>query len=149
MKRPNWFQVSAEGGKAIGALHHYATTGTNLPADLIHLIFLTVSQINGCAHCIDIHTRDLIKAGMSVEKIVLVPVWREASYLFSDTEQAALAWAEEITRISETHACDKAYSAALSVFGEKNLVELTIVIATMNAINRMGISFRMKPLAKA
>jgi len=86
---------------------------------------------------------------MSVEKIVLVPVWREASYLFSDTEQAALAWAEEITRISETHACDKTYSAALSVFGEKNLVELTIVIATMNAINRMGISFRMKPLAKA
>ena len=149
MKRPNWFQVSAEGGKAIGALHHYATTGTNLPADLIHLIFLSVSQINGCAHCIDIHTRDLIKAGMSIEKIVLVPVWREATYLFSEKEQAAHAWAEEIPRISETHACDKAYSAALSVFGEKDLVELTIVIATMNAINRMGISFRMKPLAKA
>lgn len=53
MKRPNWFQVSAEGGKAIGALHHYAITGTSLPADLIHLIFLRVSQINGCAHCID------------------------------------------------------------------------------------------------
>jgi AhpD family alkylhydroperoxidase len=66
MKRPNWFQVSAEGGKAIGALHQYATTGTSLPADLTHLIFLRVSQINGCAHCIDIHTRDLIRNGMSV-----------------------------------------------------------------------------------
>ncbi|WP_394516779.1 carboxymuconolactone decarboxylase family protein [Pantoea sp. SGAir0175] len=149
MKRPNWFQVSAEGGKAIGAIHNYAITGTSLPDDLIHLIFLRVSQINGCAHCIDIHARDLIKSGMSVEKIVLVPVWRESTYLFSGIEQAALSWAEEVTRVSETHASDEAYSAALSVFGEKDLVELTIVIATMNAINRMGISFRMKPLAKA
>ena len=149
MKRPNWFQVSAEGSKAIGALHNYAITGTSLPDNLIHLIFLRVSQINGCAHCIDIHARDLIKSGMSVEKIVLVPVWRESTYLFSDIEQAALSWAEEVTRVSETHASDEAYSAALSVFGEKDLVELTIVIATMNAINRMGISFRMKPLAKA
>lgn len=149
MKRPNWFQVSTEGGKAMGALHHYATTATNLPAELVHLIFLRVSQINGCAHCIDIHTRDLIKSGMSVEKIILVPVWREALYLFSDVEGAALSWAEEVTRISETHASDEAYTAALSVFGEKELVELTIVIATMNAINRMGISYRMKPLAKA
>lgn len=133
----------------MGAMHHYATTMTNLPAELIHLVFLRVSQINGCAHCIDIHTQDLIKSGMSVEKIVLIPVWREAAYLFPDVERAALSWAEEVTRISETHASDEAYSAALSVFGEKDLVELTIVIATMNAINRMGISYRMKPLAKA
>ncbi|UIN20323.1 carboxymuconolactone decarboxylase family protein [Herbaspirillum frisingense] len=149
MKRPNWFQVSGEGAKALGALHHYVTTGTDLPGELIHLVFLRVSQINGCAHCIDIHTRDLIKSGMSVDKVVLVPVWEEVSYLFSDQERAALAWAEEVTRVSETHASDEAYAAALSGFGEKNLVELTIVIAAMNAINRMGISFRMKPLAKA
>ncbi|WP_436893159.1 carboxymuconolactone decarboxylase family protein [Siccibacter turicensis] len=63
--------------------------------------------------------------------------------------KAALAWTEEVTLISETHASDEAYSAALSLFGEKDLVELTIIIATMNAINRMGVSFRMKPLAKA
>ncbi len=149
MNRPNWFQISAEGSKALGALHHFATKGTNLPEELIHLVFLRVSQINGCAHCIDIHTRDLIKCGMSVDKIVLIPVWEEATYLFSDLEQAALAWAEEVTRVSETHASDEAYSAALSVFGEKDLVDLTIVIATMNALNRMGVSFRMKPLAKA
>lgn len=149
MKRPNWFQVSAEGAKAVGALHHYVTSGTQLPSDLIHLVFLRVSQLNGCAHCIDIHTRDLIKSGMSVDKIVLVPVWDEAAYLFSEQERAALAWTEEVTRISETHASDAAYAAALSVFGERNLVELTLVIAAMNAINRMGISFRMKPLAKA
>lgn len=149
MKRPNWFQVSAEGAKAVGALHHYVTTGTNLPEDLIHLVFLRVSQLNGCAHCIDIHTRDLIKRGMSVDRIVLVPVWEEAAYLFSDQERAALAWSEEVTRVSETHASDDAYAAALAVFGEKDLVELTLVIAAMNAINRMGISFRMRPLARA
>lgn len=149
MNRPNWFQVSAEGAKAIGTLHHYVTTGTNLPEDLVHLVFLRVSQLNGCAHCIDIHTRDLIKSGMSVEKIVLVPVWEEAAYLFSDQERAALAWSEEVTHVSTTHASDEAYSAALSAFGEKDLVELTLVIAAMNAINRMGISFRMKPRAKA
>jgi AhpD family alkylhydroperoxidase len=149
MKRPNWFQVSGEGAKALGALHHYVTTGTGLPGELIHLVFLRVSQINGCAHCIDIHTRDLIKSGMSVDKVVLIPVWEEVSYLFSDQERAALAWTEEVTRVSETHASDEAYAAALSAFGEKDLVELTIVIAAMNAINRMGISFRMRPLAKA
>lgn len=86
---------------------------------------------------------------MSIEKIVLVPVWAEAAYLFTDREKAALAWAEEVTLISETHASDEAYSAARALFGEKDLVELTIIIATMNAINRMGVSFRIKPLAKA
>lgn len=148
MTRPNWFHVSAEGARALGELHTYATTGTNLPDQLVHLVFLRVSQLNGCAHCIDIHTRDLIKGGMTVDKLVLVPVWEEASYLFSEQERAALAWAEEVTLVSETHASDEAYAAALAAFGEKDLVELTIVIATMNALNRMGISFRMKPLAK-
>lgn len=148
MTRPNWFHVSAEGARALGELHTYATTGTNLPDQLVHLVFLRVSQLNGCAHCIDIHTRDLIKGGMTVDKLVLVPVWEEASYLFSEQERAALAWAEEVTLVSETHASDEAYAAALAAFGEKDLVDLTIVIATMNALNRMGISFRMKPLAK-
>ena len=149
MNRTNWFQVSPAGAKALGALHHYVTTDSGLEPGLVHLVFLRASQLNGCAHCIDIHTRDLIKHGMSVDKIVLVPVWEEAAYLFSEQERAALAWTEEVTRVSETHASDEAYAAALAVFGEKDLVELTIVIAAMNAINRMGISFRLKPRAKA
>lgn len=70
MTRPNWFQVSAEGARALGELHTYATTGTNLSDQLVHLVFLRVSQLNGCAHCIDIHTRDLIKGGMTVDKLV-------------------------------------------------------------------------------
>ena len=149
MGRANWFTVTPEGAAAIGGLHKYVTTGTNLPSLLVHLVFLRVSQVNGCAHCIDVHTRDLIKEGMSIEKIVLVPVWHEATYLFSDHERAALAWAEEVTRVSETHASDDAYAAASAIFNERDLVDLTLAIAAMNAINRMGISFRMKPRAKA
>ncbi|WP_439520765.1 carboxymuconolactone decarboxylase family protein [Hydrogenophaga sp.] len=149
MNRAVWFQASPQGAKAVGTLHHFVTKDTGLPSLLTHLVFLRVSQINGCAHCIDIHTRDLLAEGMSVEKLVLVPVWHEAQYLFSEQERAALAWCEEVTLVRETHASDEAYSAALTAFGEKDLVDLTLTIATMNAINRMGISFRMKPRAKS
>ncbi|MBC5781389.1 carboxymuconolactone decarboxylase family protein [Ramlibacter sp. USB13] len=149
MDRAVWFQASPEGAKAVGVLHHFVTRSTRLPSLLTHLVFLRVSQINGCAHCIDIHSRDLLAEGMSVEKLVLVPAWHEAQYLFSEQERAALAWSEEVTRVSETHASDEAYAAALAVFGEKDLVELTLTIAAMNAINRMGISFRMRPRARA
>lgn len=149
MNRAIWFQVSPEGAKAIGTLHHFVTKNTGLSSLLTHLVFLRVSQINGCAHCIDIHTRDLLAEGMSLEKVVLVPVWHEARYLFSAQEHAALAWSEEVTLVSETHASDEAYAAALAAFGEKDLVDLTLTIAAMNAINRMGVSFRMKPRAKA
>ncbi|TFW18872.1 carboxymuconolactone decarboxylase family protein [Duganella callida] len=149
MKRANWFQLSPDGAKALGGVHQFVTHGTQLPGQLIHLVFLRVSQINGCAHCIDLHTRDLIKEGMSVDKLVLVPVWHEAEYLFSEQERAALAWAEEVTRVSETHASDEAYAAASAVFEQRDLVDLTIAIAAMNAFNRMGISFRLPPAAKA
>ncbi|ARP81227.1 alkylhydroperoxidase [Bordetella genomosp. 8] len=149
MNRANWFAVSPEGAKAVGVLHHYVVNDTNLPSALVHLVFLRVSQINGCAHCIDIHTRDLLKEGMSVDKLVLIPVWHEAEHLFTDQERAALAWAEEVTRVSETHASDEAYAAALAAFDEKDLVDLTLTIAAMNALNRLGISFRLKPRARS
>ncbi|WP_296179938.1 carboxymuconolactone decarboxylase family protein [Pseudomonas sp. UBA1879] len=149
MNRLNWFEASPGAAKSLGGLHHFATTATNLPAQLIHLVFLRVSQINGCAHCIDLHSRDLIKEGMSVDKLVLVPVWHEAQHLFSDQERSALAWADEVTRVSETHVSDEAYAAASAVFAEKDLVDLTVAIAAMNAFNRMGVSFRLKPAARA
>ncbi len=149
MNRENWHHISPEGVKALGGVHHYVTKSTNLPSQLIHLVFLRVSQINGCAYCIDLHSRDLIKEGMSVDKLLLVPVWHEAAYLFSDQERAALAWAEEVTLVSETHASDEAYAAASKAFDSRDLVDLTIAIAAMNAFNRMGISFRLKPAARA
>jgi AhpD family alkylhydroperoxidase len=147
MSRLNWQEVSPEGAKALFGVHHYVTKRTNLPEELIHLVFLRISQINGCAHCIDMHARDLRKT-VSVDKITLVQVWDEVPHLFSDQERAALAWAEEVTLVSETHASDEAYAAAAAAFEPKDLVDLTITIAAMNAFNRLGAPFRLPVAAK-
>ena len=148
MTRLTWYEVAPEGAKALFGVHHYVTKNTSLPEELIHLVFLRVSQINGCAHCIDLHSRDLRKT-MSVDKIMLLPVWEEVPHLFSERERAALAWAEEVTRVSETHASDEAYAAVSLVFEPKELVELTITIAAMNAFNRLGAPFRLPVAAQA
>lgn len=147
-KRLVWNEVAPQGAKALYGIHHYINTGTDLPPELIHLVFLRVSQINGCAHCIDLHIRDLLKT-MPLEKVVLVSVWAEVPHLFSEQYRAALAWAEEVTLISETHASEGAYAAASAVFTAKDLVDLTIAIAAMNAFNRLGAPFRLPVQAKA
>ncbi|WP_380879451.1 hypothetical protein ACFB49_22310 [Sphingomonas sp. DBB INV C78] len=147
-KRAVWHEVAPEGAKALFSIHHYVTTGTKLPEELIHLVFLRVSQINGCAHCIDLHTRDLLKT-MPIDKVALLPVWAEVPHLFSDQYRAALAWAEEVTLLSETHASDRAYAAAAATFEQKDLVDLTIAIAAMNAFNRLGSPFRLPVTAQA
>jgi AhpD family alkylhydroperoxidase len=147
MSRMNWMEVAPDGAKALFGVHHYVTKSTNLPEELIHLVFLRVSQINGCAHCIDLHTRDLLKT-MAADKVTLIPVWSEVPHLFSDQYRAALAWAEEVTNVSETHASDEAYAAASEAFEPKDLVDLTIAIAAMNAFNRLGAPFRLDVKAK-
>lgn len=114
---------------------------------LAELVFLRVSQINGCAYCIDMHSRDLLKEGVRVEKLVLVPAWREAGALFDATERAALAWAESVTLVDRTGVPDGDYQAAAAVFDQKQLADLTIAIGLMNAYNRMAISFRATPAA--
>lgn len=148
MSRLNWSEISPDGAKALFSVHHYVTKKTSLPEELIHLVFLRVSQINGCAHCIDMHSRDLRKT-MSVDKVTLVPVWDEVPHLFTDQQRAALAWAEEVTNVSQTHASDEAYAAAAAVLDPKDLVDLTITIAAMNAFNRLGAPFRLPVAAKA
>ena len=94
------------------------------------------------------HSRDLRKT-MSPDKILLVPVWDEVPHLFTEQERAALAWAEEVTLVSETHASDEAYAAASAAFEPKDLVDLTIAIAAMNAFNRLGAPFRLPVAANA
>lgn len=147
MQRLNWSAIAPEGAKALFGIHHYVTKKTDLPEELVHLVFLRVSQINGCAHCIDMHTRDLLKT-MPVDKVALVPVWAEVPHLFPGQYRAALAWAEEVTNLSSTHASDDAYAAAAAAFTEKDLVDLTLVIAAMNAFNRLGAPFRLPVAAK-
>jgi len=145
-KRINYRQVAPGAAKAYAGVRDYLA-GCGLPADLIDLVYLRVSQINGCAYCIDMHSRDLLKTGVSIDKLVLVPAWREARNLFSAREQAALAWAESVTLIAETGAPDDVYQATAAVFSEKELSDLTVAISLMNAYNRLGISFRLTPQA--
>ena len=147
-QRMNYAAAAPGGMKALGSVHGYVSQ-SGLPATLIDLVYLRVSQINGCAYCIDMHSRDLLKAGVPVEKLLLVSAWDEAGSLFSDQEKAALKWAEVVTRVSDTHVPDKAYAVARATFTEKQLADLTIAVGLMNAYNRLAISFRATPLAAA
>ena len=145
-QRMDYNAATPAGVKALGAVYgHVLQSG--LPKALVNLVYLRISQINGCAYCIDMHSRDLLKEGMNIEKLVLVPGWREGGALFDDTERAALAWAETVTRVAETGVPDAEYEAAAAVFEQKQLADLTIAIGLMNVYNRMAISFRVPPAA--
>jgi AhpD family alkylhydroperoxidase len=145
-RRLDYNQIAPNGKKALGGVYGYVTQ-SGLPAELIELVYLRVSQINNCAYCLDTHTRDLIKTGVKIEKLALVQAWAEAGNLFSERESAALAWAEAVTRVSETGVPDESYQAVRAVFEGKELVDLTIAISLMNAYNRLAISFRNTPPA--
>ncbi len=145
-QRLDYAAAAPAGMKALGGVYGYVSQ-SGLPKTLIDLVYLRISLINGCAYCIDMHTRDLIKNGTSVDKIALVPVWHEARALFSSREQAALKWAETVTRVAETTVPDAEFQAARGVFDEKELADLTIAIGLMNTFNRLAISFRTTPAA--
>ena len=146
--RTNYAAVSPDGYKAFVGV--YATLQqSSLAKELVDLVYLRVSQINGCAFCIDMHSRDLLKANLSVEKLVLVPVWPEAGTVFSVRERAALAWAETVTCVAGSGVHDADYQAAAAEFDEKELADLTYAIGLMNAFNRFGIAFRSQPAAAA
>ena len=145
-KRLDYNQIAPAGAKALGGVYGYVMQ-SGLPAVLVDLVYLRISQINNCAYCLDMHTRDLLKKGVRVEKLALVQAWAEAGDLFDARERAALAWAETVTRVADTGVPDEAYQAARIVFEERELVDLTIAIGLMNAYNRMAISFRNTPQA--
>ena len=143
-QRLDYAAVAPAGVKALGQLYGYVLL-SGLEKGLVDLVYLRVSQINGCAYCIDTHSRDLTKGGLGLEKLMLVPVWREASSLFSAKEQAALAWAETVTDVATTRVPDTAFAAAREHFSEKELTDLTIAVGLMNTFNRLAISFRREP----
>jgi AhpD family alkylhydroperoxidase len=147
-QRMNYNAASPAGMKALGTVYGYVRQ-SGLPARLIDLVYLRVSQINGCAYCIDAHSRDLLKGALPVEHLVLVAAWREAGDIFDEQEKAALAWAEAVTLLGDRGVPDSAFEAASAVFGEKQLADLTIAIGLMGAYNRMAISFRATPQAVA
>lgn len=139
------YDLIAPGGmKALGSVYGYIQN-SGLPAELVELVYLRVSLINGCAYCIDLHTGALIDRGFWAQKLALVQAWREAGDLFSERERSALAWAEAVTKVVDTSVPNDAYDAAKAMFDDKELVDLTLAISLMNAFNRMAISFRKTP----
>ncbi|WP_454736186.1 carboxymuconolactone decarboxylase family protein [Cupriavidus necator] len=144
--RLDYTKASPGGVKAFGSVYGYVMQ-SGLDDVLVELVYLRVSQINGCAYCLDMHTRDLAKKGVKLQKLALVQAWHEAGALFSDRERAALAWAESVTRVADTHVPDDVFQAAAAVFSEKELADLTMAISLMNAFNRLAISFRRAPEA--
>jgi AhpD family alkylhydroperoxidase len=136
-------KIAPDGAKAFGPLYQYIT-GCGLDRALIDLVFLRVSQINGCAYCVDLHWRDLLKAGADPRKINSVITWREAPF-FTARERAALAWAESLTLVAQTGAPDHGYAAVSAEFSAREVADLSIVIALMNAMNRIGVGGRLAP----
>jgi AhpD family alkylhydroperoxidase len=143
-KRIDYIQAAPAGYRAFGRVHDYLQKG-GLPRELLDLVYLRISQINGCAYCIDMHSRDLLKLGIALNKLELLPVWREAGKVFNTRERVALAWAETVTRVAETGIPDIDYDVAAAEFGDKELVDLTYAIGLMNAFNRLGVAFRTPP----
>ena len=133
-----------KGQKAIKAL-----TGVNmylakssLEKQLCNLIDFRVSQINGCAYCLDMHSKDLRAAGESEQRLYLMDAWREAGSLYSERERAALAWAEAVTRLKDGNVPDEVYDQASSEFSEDELIELTMAVIAINTYNRINIAFK-------
>jgi AhpD family alkylhydroperoxidase len=145
-QRLDYASASPEGYKAFGGVY-VTLQKSGLPKALIDLVYLRVSQINGCAFCIDMHSRDLLKSGLGVDKLVLVAVWNDAAPVFTPRERAALAWAEAVTRVADNGVPDAHYAAATAEFSAKELADLTYAIGLMNAFNRFGVAFRSTPAA--
>jgi AhpD family alkylhydroperoxidase len=144
MQRLDFEQIAPEGMKVLGSVHAYVAR-SGLPRALIDLVYLRASIINGCSHCTGLHSRNLLKSGMSVTKLALVPVWRESGEHFSEQEKAALGWTEALTSVAQTHAPGSDYKAVAAQFSDQELVDLTIAIGLMNSYNRISIGFRQSP----
>jgi AhpD family alkylhydroperoxidase len=114
---------------------------------LLELVYLRVSQINGCAYCCDLHAAELRKLGETDQRLDCLPGWRDAPF-FSERERAAFGWAEALTHVSTTRAPDADYAAARAQFSDKELADLTFAIAQINSWNRISIGFRAEPSAR-
>lgn len=115
-----------------------------LEKPMLELVRMRVSQMNGCAFCLDLHARDARSAGESESRLDVLAAWREAPF-YSDRERAALAWAEAVTDLHPDHVPDQVYEAALAVFSQKELVDLTLAVVAINGWNRLNIAFRTVP----
>ena len=145
--------VAPDAFKAMLGLEGYVRQ-SGLEHPLLELVKTRVSQINGCAHCLDMHTKDARAGGETEQRLYVLPAWREAPF-YSDRERAALAWAEAVTRIGEDGVSDELYAQVQRHFEGKALVDLTLAVIAINGWNRLAIPFRAEvgsyqsPKAKA
>ncbi len=130
--------------QAMSALEAYVRRSSGLEPALLELVRFRASQINGCAYCLDMHSKDARDNGESEQRLYALSAWRETPF-FTDRERAALAWAEAITLISDGHAPDAVYDEVRKRFTEQELVGLTLAIVTINGWNRLAIAFRAVP----
>ncbi len=146
--RLTWYKVAPKAFQAMIAVNGTIESST-LGKVLIDLVFARVSQINGCAYCLDMHVRDLRQQGEDWQRINSLATWREVSF-YSERERAALAWAETLTRLADRHDDrDAEFETLKAHFSEVEIVELSIAVAQINAWNRMGVGMRSQVLPKA
>lgn len=141
--RLSYMQISPEPLNAMVGLNQ-KLANSGIEPMLAHLVRMRASQINGCAYCIDMHSKDLRALGETEMRIYGLDAWRETPF-YSDRERAALEWTEAVTKISQTHAEDEIYERVKTHFTDKELVDLTWIIVEINAWNRLAISFRAVP----
>jgi len=141
--RLDYHEVAPDGFAAMLGLERYVR-GSGLPHALLELVKVRASQINGCAYCLDMHTKDARAAGETEQRLYAVAAWHEAPF-FTERERAALAWTEAVTLVGETHVPDEVYELARRHFVEKELVDLTLAIVAINGWNRLAIAFRSVP----
>ncbi|HKW55847.1 MAG TPA: carboxymuconolactone decarboxylase family protein [Candidatus Acidoferrum sp.] len=132
-----------EAQKALYALEEYLGQ-CGLEHRLLHLMKMRASQINGCAYCIDMHSKDARALGETEQRLYELDAWRETPF-YNDRERAALAWTEAVTLVSETHVPDSVYEEVRKQFSEKEIVDLTLAVATINSWNRLAIALRAVP----
>ncbi|WP_316820331.1 carboxymuconolactone decarboxylase family protein [Pedobacter gandavensis] len=141
-QRINAFIKGQNAMKAMYGIGAYLSK-SSIEQELLHLIYFRVSQINGCAYCLDMHSKDLLAIGETAQRLFLLDAWREAP-MFTDRERAALAWAEAVTKIRDGNVNDEVYAAVGAEFTEEELIDLTLAITTINSYNRINIAFRTK-----
>ena len=134
-------ELAPEGIASLRAVEHYLNAATALPAVLLEMVRLRVSLLNGCDFCVGHHTGELRKHHEPESRIAALRGWQNSD-AFTPKERAALAWADSVTEIQSRHADDTAYAAVATFFHDKDLVDLTLAVASINAWNRMSIAFR-------
>lgn len=139
-QRINAFEKGQNALKAMYGLGAYLAKSP-IEQHLLHLIYFRVSQINGCARCLDMHSKDLRAAGETEQRLYVLNAWRDAP-LFTERERAAFAWAEAVTKLTGCDVSDEVYNEALKHFSEEELIDLTMAVVTINSYNRINIAFR-------